>query len=195
MAEIKSTLELVMEKAARLGTATDQEIREQRARENGMRLASVYVSAGEDHLPSLLEKEPAEVQMATRRGMIDTLLRNILLPREELQQQRVNRALEGIVELGGKAGDIVSICRDLEHIARQYIQHRTQLRQQLEEQVRMQYEQLLSQQAGLSGGELKIDPTMQPKFKEEWNRIETELDAQYNQAIEQHKGLLQQRLG
>jgi len=54
--------------------------------------------------------------------------------------------------------------------------------------------QLLSRQTGAAAGDLQVDPTRQPKFQEEWARVETELDGQYNQALDQHKQLLKQRL-
>ena len=57
-----------------------------------------------------------------------------------------------------------------------------------------QLEQLLAQQGSQVEG-MKIDPTLQPKFREEWGRIEAELTSKYNEAIDQHKKQLGQRLG
>ena len=126
--------------------------------------------------------------------MIEGLLRNIFLPRDDMQQERAGKAFEGIVELAGGAGDVVSICRELQQILGGYIQHREELRNQLEEQIKMQYQQAMAQQ-GASGEEYKIDPTLQPKFREEWSRVEVELTTRYNEALEQHKVQLKQRLG
>ena len=58
----------------------------------------------------------------------------------------------------------------------------------------MQYEHILAQQGGMGAGSMKIDPTMQPKFQEEWTRIESELISRYTEALEQHKANLTQRL-
>ncbi len=127
--------------------------------------------------------------------MAEGLLRNIFLPRDDTQLGRTEKAFQGLVELAGGAGDVASICRELQQILGGYMQHREELRNQLEEQIKMQYQQLLAQQGGAAGEEYKIDPTLQPKFREEWGRIEAELTGRYNEALEQHRAQLKQRLG
>lgn len=195
MAEIKSTMELVMERAARFGKASPEELAQEEGRKLGMQLSASYLDGSETSLVALLEQQDPAGQMTIRHGMLDAMLRNIALARDEHQLARVERALNGLVELGGNAGDLRTICGELQQIISQYGQHREQLQGRLEEQVRMQYEQVLAQQTGMDTAGLNIDPTMQPKFKEEWGRIEAELVGQYGQALEQHKTLLTQRLG
>jgi len=194
MAEIKSTLDLVMERAARMGTATSGELRSADAHTRGRQMAAEYLDRKSEALAGLLNEQQPELQPAIRKGMIETLLRNIVLPRSEEAIERINRALAGLLDLGGHGGDISAIGREIQHILGQYLQHREQLREQLESQIRMQYEQLLAQQSGMRSEGLRIDPTMQPKFQEEWSRIQAELDGQYNQALMQHRQVLAQRL-
>ncbi len=194
MAEIRSTLDLVMERAARMGKASSEELAREEARKKGMHLAAEYLDNGSGSPTEILAAQPPQEQMTIRSGMLEALLRNIILPRDDMARQRSEKAVRGILELGGGAGDLEAICREMQHITGQYGQHRRQLRQQLEEQVRMQYEQLLAQQPELSRENIRIDPTRQPKFQEEWSRVKAELDSQYNQALEQHKDLLRQRL-
>ncbi len=194
MAEIRSTMDLVMERAARMGRATSEELARDEARKKGMHLAAEYLDGKGGSLAEILADQPAGEQMAIRSGMLEALLRNIILPRDDMARQRSEKATRGILELGGGAGDLEAICREMQHIGGQYGQHRQQLRQQLEEQVRMQYEQMLAQQPELARQDIRIDPTLQPKFQEEWSRVKAELDDQYNQVLEQHKDLLRQRL-
>lgn len=195
MAEIKSTMELVMERAARMGKASSKEIAEDEAQKEGMRFVAAFLD-GKGNAPAaiLAELDPAR-QAAIRTGMLQSLLRNIFLPRDEHARERTELATRAVLDLAGGAGDIGAICQDMQHIIGQYGQHREQLRGQLEEQVRMQYEQVLAQQMGGQAEGLNIDPTMQPKFREEWARVEAELDSQYNQALNQHREQLKQRLG
>ncbi len=194
MAEIKSTMDLVMERAARMGKASGEEIRQSEARTRGMHLTADYLDGKSARLLEALEREEAALQMAIRQGMVESLLRNIFLARDDVQLERVARAGQGIVELAGNARDVASICQEIRHILDGYARHREQLRLQLEGQVRAQYEQALAQQMGEQAGELNIDPALQPRVKEEWSRIEAELDSQYMQALEQHKMTLKQRL-
>ncbi len=193
MAEIKSTMELVLERAARMGKASSEEIANDEAKKTGMQLIAAYLEGKGDSPSQLLSKQDQQ-QQAVRRGMVEALLRNIFLPRDEHARKRTEQATRGLLDLAGGAGDIVSICQEMQHVIGQYQQHREQLKNRLEEQMRMQYEQLLAQQMGGQAEGMQIDPTTQPKFQEEWARVEAELDDQYNQALAQYKEQLQQRL-
>jgi hypothetical protein len=128
--------------------------------------------------------------------MTDTLLRNIFLHRDEQGKERTEKATQGIREISGNAGEVGSICTEMQNILGQYNQHREQLRQQLEEQIRMQYEQILAQQAGgMQGGGANVEHALEAKVNEELSKMEAELTDQYNQALEQYKGAIRERLG
>lgn len=196
MAEIKSTMDLVMERAARMGKASHDDLAQETTRKQGMKLAAEFLDSSIDNLMTALTELPADQQITARKGMVEVLLRNIFLPRDETAKERTDRAAQGVVELGGGAGDLSSICAEMQHILGQYNQHRDQLKKQLEEQVQEQYEQLLAQQrSGGSAGAANPELALQAKIKEEWSRLETELSDQYNQALEQHKITLKERLG
>ena len=194
MAEIKSTMELVLERAARMGKASSEEIANDEAKKTGMQLIAAYLEGKGDSPLEILGRQDPQQQQAVRRGMVEALLRNIFLPRDEHARKRTEQATRGCIDLAAGAGDIVSICQEMQHVIGQYQQHRDQLKSQLEEQMRMQYEQLLAQQIGGQAEGMQIDPTSQPKFQEEWARVEAELDDQYNQALAQYREHLQQRL-
>jgi hypothetical protein len=195
MAEIKSTMDLVMERAARIGKASSVDLQQDEARKKGMQLAAEYLEGTVADLVEGMSSEPGDVQTSMRTGMAEGLLRNIFLPRDDTQQGRTEKAFQGLIELAGGAGDVASICRELQQILGGYMQHREELRSQLEEQIKMQYQQLLAQQEGAGGEGYQVDPTRQPKFHEEWGRVEAELTSRYNEALEQHKAQLKQRLG
>jgi len=194
MAEIKSTMELVLERAARMGKASHDEIEQDTAKKTGMQLVAAFLDDKGDPPTVILSEQQADQQQNIRLGMLETLLRNIFLPRDDLGRERCERATKGVIDLAGGAGDIAAICQEMQHIIGQYEQHRKQIRTQLEEQIRMQYEQAMAQQTGGQNEGLHLDPTTQPKFQEEWARLEAELDSQYNQALNQHRAQLTQRL-
>ena len=195
MAEIKSTMDLVMERAARFGKASREELQQDEARKKGIQVAVDFLEGRLDKVSAAVAGTEPAMQMAVRQGAAEGLLRNIFLPREPAQRARIDRAAQGIIELSSGAGDVVSICREIQNILAGYTQHGEQLKGQLEEQIRMQYEHLLAQQQGMPREKVKIDPTLQPKFKEEWGRIEAELNSQYGKALQQMKAELGPRLG
>ena len=89
--------------------------------------------------------------------------------------------------------NLISVFRDMKGILDHYQKHLKDVRQQLEEAFRQQLEQAMNQQTGQPGLGLKINPALHPKFQEEWSRIKSDLDDQYNKVLQQHKELIAQR--
>ncbi len=197
MAEIKSTLDLVLERAERMAQTATNDLSQDNTHKKGMQLAAQFMDNTLDSLIDALNELPPDQQILLRQGMVAVLLRNIFLPRDASAQERTDKAVNGILNLAGGSGEMASICEEIRHITGQYHQHREQLKEQLEEQVRVQYEQLLAQQAGGMQQNQGVSPEMalQAKIKEEWSRLETELSDQYSQALDQHKTTVQERLG
>lgn len=194
MAGIKSTMDLVMERAARMGMATPDEMRHEESLKKGMQLTAEYLNGGKSTLVEILSEQDQSQQESVRKGMLASLLRNLFLPRDEEGVKRIEQAVKGVVELNQKNPDIAALCQELQTIASQYGQHRKQLYEQLKEQMRMQIEQMLLRK-GMKADSMKIDPTMEPQFKEQWNRLEADIDAQYGQAMEQFKAQLKDWTG
>ena len=196
MAEIKSTMQLVLERAARMGVASADELHKEDSQKKGMQLAADYLANGEADLAKLLQAEPAESQKNLREGMITSLLRNLFLPRDEDGEKRLAWAMQGLIELNKTKAEVASLCEKLKGIIGQYSQHRSQLYEQLKEQLRAQIQQILAREAsGARVDASKIDPTVEPRFKEEWARLEGELNSQYGQAIEQYRMELRKLAG
>ncbi|WP_319549224.1 DUF6657 family protein [Desulfogranum marinum] len=194
MAEIKSTMDLVMERAARMGMATSDEMEQDASHKKGMQLAAEFLNTQAAPLTETLDQQPGPQQNPIRKGMLEVLLRNVFLARDEEATKRIDTALKGIIELGGGASDLAAMCGELQSITGQYGKHREQYYEQLKGQVQMQIEQMLAQK-GMSSEGLQIDPTLEPQFKEEWARIEGDLNGQYEQALNQYREQLKQRLG
>ena len=190
MAEIKSTLEKVLERAATMGNATQEEITAEEKVKDGMRMGADYLRGEEVDFSDALEQTSSSVLV--KRGLVQAFLRNITLPRDD-DQQRAERAMQGLLALGKGSGDLLSIFKDMKGILDHYQQHKKEIFQQVEDAFRQQMEQALAQQAGQAGLGMKVDPALHPKFQEEWSRIKSDLDTQYNQALDQHKDLVAQR--
>jgi hypothetical protein len=193
MAEIKSTMDMVMERAARMASRSVGEPDSQESERTGMRLAAEYISHTLDDLGQALAGQAATEQMAVRKGMAQSLMRNILLPRNETLMATSLRSMQGLLEMERSAGDMVAICAELKQILEQYTQHKEQIRKQLEDAVRAQLDQKLGEQGSLAGSRMSIDPAMHPMFQKEWVRMKADLDQQYNQALDQRKDMLLER--
>ena len=71
-----------------------------------------------------------------------------------------------------------------------YLQHKEQLRGQIEEQFAQQMG-MMEQQAG---SQVKLEPDQHPKFAEEWQKVMVQLNEKYGNALDQHKAYIQQLL-
>jgi len=193
MAEIKSTMEMVLERAAKMAAdAGSQESGEDLDR-LGMRMAAEFLNSDGKNLLDGLQRQPAEQQAAVRAGMATTLLRNIVLPRDKVLIESGTRALQGLLDLGQSTGDLAPLCTEIQQLLGQYNQHKDQLKQQLETAIRTQMEQKLGPR-GKSSGQMAMNPAMHPQYQEELARMLSDLNTQYNQALDQRKKMIQQLL-
>jgi len=193
MAEIKSTMDMVLERAARMAATAPAETDSEDLIKKGMRLAADYLNRKSIDLTKELAGQPAGEQEEVKKGMAQTLLRNVVLPRSEELQAAGELAVQGIIALSGKNRDIATICRELEQILKQYGQHKEQMTQQLDDAIRAQLEQqgAARGQAGKMG---KVNPAMHPQYREELGRMMTGLNNQYNDALDQRKDSILQLL-
>jgi len=193
MAEIKSTLDMVLARAARIAAESDaQEDSGEDAVKEGMRLAAAYLNQTNGDLAASLAGQSAARQAALRRGMAQTLLRNIVLPRDEMLKARGELAIKGIIELlaakGGAA--VTAACAELGQLLGQYGKHKEQMTQQLEDALLRQ----LEQQYAARGAQppARMTAAMHPKYKDELARLLLDLNDQYGQAMEQRKEMITQ---
>ena len=197
MSEIKSSKEKVMERLAAMdaeagerdkGADDDEEL----VRE-GMRQAASFLRGDIDKLDAVLAEAPADQQAPLRRGIFQTLARNIILPREEEQLAPAERAMTGMVEMAGGSSELMSFMGEMKKVLEQYLSHQKQLRQQLRDQFAQQMGSEAEGVAGQVG--MQSSPEQHPKFQEEWQRIQDELNSQYSRALDQYKQQIQQFLG
>ena len=173
-----------------MGQASKEELASEEKNKQGMRLAAEYLEGKTTDLSGSLEL--IEKEVLVRKGLVEVLLRNIILPRDE-DQQRTEKAMQGLLELGKNSGELATIFNEMKQILDHYLQHKQEIRNQVEEAFRQQMEQAMAQQTGQAGLGMKIDPSLHPKFQEEWSRITGEIDGQYGEALNQHKNLVAQK--
>lgn len=195
MAEIKSTMDLVMERMARMTANTAEPVNNDEDNEKiGMKAAAAYLDNTLADLTQELAQHPPEAQKAVFSGATKILLRNVLLPRDERLQERSDSALNGIITIAQalNAAEVSQVCAELQQILQQYNQHKDQVTQQVEEAMRGQLEQ---QYAGRGVDPSQIRASMHPKYNEEMSKVHQDLNGQYIQAMDQRKDMIMQQLG
>jgi hypothetical protein len=167
---------------------------QQEKEKEGMRLAAGYLRGEQVALAAALVKCPAEAQPHVKKGMVTALLRNIVLPRKADEAPAAAKAMQALMEIGRDKGDLAQVFTEMKSILDRYLSHKEQLKKQLEEQFAQQMmlmEKNLAQQTGMK---MKLQPSQHPKFAEEWQRIQVELNDQYGRAVEQYKEFIAKHL-
>jgi hypothetical protein len=190
MAEIKSALEKAMERAEKIGRATKEELKENIYLDEGRRLAARYLREGDVELTKALEQESGEARPYILKGMEDTLLRNIVLPRDEDIEKGTKKAVQGILTLKKGNLQVRRIMAQIEEAFRQYKQTISDVRKQLKAHFEVKLGNLQKQLEDQMHMKLKIDLEQQPQFQEEWFKISAEINAQFDTFLEQQKELL-----
>jgi hypothetical protein len=195
MAEIKSTLEMVLARAEKLAASATDHVGDEEQERTGMRLAAEYLKEGIANLEQALSEQSGPSQMAVRAGMAKTLLRNIVLPRDELLRETGKTAIKGLLAISGKSREMEAICKELSQILDQYNQHKEQMTKQLEDAIQAQLQQRnpMGEGGDSLNGQAKLNPALHPQYREELGRMLTSLNNQYNDAMDQRKEMIRQR--
>ncbi len=189
MGDIKSALEIAMEKVERLEKATDEERLKWKHVPEGEKLAVRYLK--EDcNLVVELGKYAEKVRRYIIEGAGDILIRNIDLPKNDLAKKNNRRVMEGLKNLKSDKVAVENVYSKLRHIFSHYLGQGEQQRKQAYEALKTEFEarlqQAMQQQLDLLVGG-KIDVEKQPQFQEEWRKIQTQLESQYNKLLDEYK--------
>jgi len=189
MGDIKSALEIAMEKIERLGKATDEERLKWKYVPKGERLAARYLKQDCNLVVELSQyKETARRYIIEGAGNI--LIRNINLPKDDLAKRNNKQAMDGLKNLKGDKVAVENVYSKIRRIFNHYIEQGEQQRRQAYESLKAEFEakvqQAVQQQLG-SLMRIRIDVEKQPQFQEEWRKLQTQLDSQYLKLLDEYK--------
>ena len=189
MDDIKSALEIAMEKAEKLGKATDEERLKWKYVPEGEKLAAKYIKQ-DCNLVAELSKYEENVTRYVKEGAVDILVRNINLPRNDLARRNNKRVMDGLKTVKSDKVGVENIYTKLRRIFEYYMETGEQQRKQAYEALKTDFEarmqQAVQQQLGPVPG-IKIDVEREPQFQEELRKIQAQLDSQYIKLLDEYK--------
>lgn len=186
MAEIKSALELALEKAERYGRATKEELTLGQFRDQGCQLAVNFLKDGGD-LESGLAGLPAEAQAEARKAVKEVLLRNITLPRNGEMDPRVTQVLEGLLQVARDKKAMARQKAELEQILGNFLQVRNNAYQQLKARFGANIGQMQRALEAQMRQRVNLEVEHLPQFQEEWRRFHGQLTDQFEPMLEAWK--------
>ena len=178
MADIKSALELALEKAEQYGRASKEEMELARHQEQGARLAVQFLK-GEGDLAADLKSLPPQTQPAARLAIKEVLLRNLGLPRETAADPRQDRAVEGLLVVADDRKAMAQLQTELEQILQQFLQFRSNALQQLKARFAAGVGQMQKSMEAKYRQPMNVDVERLPQFQEEWLRFKGQLQQQF----------------
>jgi hypothetical protein len=186
VAEIKSALEIALEKAERYGRASKEELLQDQFQEKGRQLAVKYLKE-EGDLAAELASLPPEAKGAAQQAVKEVLVRNITLPRDERPDPRAVRALEGLILVASNQKGMTRLKEEVEQIWQQFSMARNTALQQLKSSFGQQLRNVTQALEAQYGQRMKVEVEHLPQFQEEWRKFETNLIQQYDPILEDRK--------
>jgi len=189
MGDIKSALEIAMEKIEKLDKATDEERLKWKYVPEGEKLAARYIKLDFNLVGELSQYEETAKRYIIE-GAANILIRNINLPKGNLAKRNNKRAMEGLKNLKSDKVGVENVYSKIRRIFNHYVEQGEQQRKQAYEKLKIEFEamaqQAVQQQLGLPT-RVKIDVERQPQFQEEWRKIQAQLDSQYLKLLDEYK--------
>jgi hypothetical protein len=188
MGEMKSAWQIAMEKADKLGKVSPDELNSIKYVPEGNRLASQYLMDAKSDLAAELAKFPAEdTAKFVRKGIEEILLRNITLPHNDEDTRRTKRSMDGLRVIKDNKKQLESVFGLINNLVNQY----NMALQQTYAEFKKKAESMIQQSAGAirgqRGDQMSVEQKLQLQLQEEWRQIHSELDSQYEKALEEHK--------
>ncbi len=186
MAEIKSALELALEKAERYGKASKEEVAAAQYQERGRHLAVQYLK-GEGDLEAELKSPPPADQAPARTAAKEVFLRSLILPRNGEGDSLLDLALAGLLLVADNQKAVARHQAELGQLLQQFIQIRNNALQQLKARFSAGVGQVERAMEAKMGQKVRLEVEHLPQFQEEWRRFLGQLHDQFDPRLEELK--------
>ena len=188
MGEIKSALEIAMEKVNQMDEATEEEKLQWKYTPEGEKLAGRYLKEKVNLLAELNNYEE-EVRKYIINGATGILARNISLPINDHIKQNNKKAMDGLKIIKSDKVAVENLFSKIRYIFNHYAEQGEQQKKQAYESLKAdlgeKIQQALQQQMSPMMG-AKIDVEKQPQFQQEWRKVQQQIDDQYNSHLNEY---------
>jgi hypothetical protein len=186
LAEIKSALELALEKAEKYGRASQEEMDLAQYRDQASRLAVQYLK-GEGDLEADLKSLPTPAQAAARLAIKEVFLRNLGLPRGNTVDPSQDRAMEGLLLVADQPKAMAQLQTEMEQILQTFLQVRNNALQQLKSRFAAGVGQVQKALEAQFRQKVSLEVEHLPQFQEEWRRFQGQILEQFDPMLENLK--------
>ncbi|MDM8000967.1 MAG: hypothetical protein QUS33_13520 [Dehalococcoidia bacterium] len=186
--EIKSAYERAMERIKNLDEPSKEEKLTWTYVPEGQKLAVRFLKE-EINLATELGKFKDEERRYVVKGAEEVLLRNIALPIHDTARRNNKKAMDALKAIKKDKTALENVFTKMRRVFDHYTNEGEQQRRQAYEMLKQDFQAKLQQalrQQGLPAN-TKINIESQPQFQEEWRLTLSQMDAQYNQLLDEYK--------
>lgn len=186
--EMKSAYERAMERIRDLEEPSKEEVLTWKFVPEGEKLAARFLKE-EFNLATELAKFKDEERSYVSRGAEEVLLRNIILPIHDTARKNNKRAMEAIKSIKKDKAAVENVFTKMRRVFDHYTSEGEQQRKQAYEMLKQDFQAKLQQAMRQQGipPNTRINVESQPQFQEEWHMTLSQMDAQYNQLLDEYK--------
>jgi hypothetical protein len=188
MGEMKSAWQIAMEKADKLGKVSPDELNSIKYVPEGNRIASLFILDEKSDLLSELAKfPPGDPARFIKKGIDEILVRNITLPRNDEDTRKTNRAMAGLRLIKENKKQLESVLGLVNTLVNQYQVALQQTYAEFKKKAEVTIQQASRTMRPQRGDQVPPEQKLQLQLQEEWRMVHSELDAQYDRALEEHR--------
>ncbi|MFH1381464.1 MAG: hypothetical protein ABIH70_01040 [Chloroflexota bacterium] len=192
MSDIKSALEIALEKTQNLGEPTEEERLKWKYGPRGEQLAAKYLKEDVNLVAELSHYDDVAKGYITGKAA-EILIRSIDLPKNDYIKKNNRRAMDGVKVLKTDKASVENVYSKMRQLFNHYLDQGEQQRkaayQELKREFEAKVQQALQQQMNPLMG-TKIDVEREPQFQQEWRRVLGQMDAQYQALLNEHRNKL-----
>jgi hypothetical protein len=192
MGEMKSAWEKAKEKVDKLGKLTEEEIKQLKCIPVGNKLAAKYLQDTNYNLDAELTKyKGTGLRKYIAQGAQEIFMHNIILPQNERDKQITKRAMVGLRIVKENKNQLATILDRITNLLNYYEQARQQTYTQFKKGFEARLQESSQTLQKQSGNAVPIEAQLQAQFQAEWLNVNSQLNAQYEKALEEHKQHIQ----
>jgi hypothetical protein len=192
MSEMKSAREKAMERVEKLGKLTEDEIKRFECVPVGNKLASRYLQEADFNLDAELTRyKGTGLRKYIAQGAQEIFLHNISLPQSERDKQVTKRAMTGLRIIKENKNQLETILDRITNLLNYYEQARQQTYSQFKKGFETKLQENNQTLQKQPGNTIPLEVQLQAQFQAEWHKLNSQLNAQYEKVLEEHKQQIQ----
>ncbi len=190
MARMKSAFEKAMERIEKIEAPDPVKKLEWEFLPLGRKLAGSYIKFEGDPFKKY-SRASEEAKPYLKNGMMEVLIANLQLPKNETTDATNKRTFEGLTILLEEQQPAKDLLERAIYVTQQYAQYGNPQREQAYLELKKQIEQVVMESLARQGGGVQpqvagqIRVETMPEFQQQWMKISGQIDQQYEQHLDQ----------